>query len=46
MKMYNKPIMNIEEIELEDIILASGDVAGEDWTSDRVGTEPNTGWLN
>lgn len=44
MKKYNKPSLIIEEIELEDVILSSG--VDEEWTSDRVGTDPNAGWLN
>ena len=43
MKEYNKPVLNIEEIKLEHVILSSG--ASENWTSDRVGTEPD-GWFN
>ena len=36
MKSYNKPELKIENIILEDIILASGESSGS-WTSDRVG---------
>ena len=38
MKSYNKPELIIENIILEDIILASGESSGSwPWTSDRVG---------
>lgn len=43
MKTYNKPELIIEEIKLEDVILSSG--VDEEWTSDRVGSEPD-GWFN
>ena len=36
MKPYNKPELIIENITLEDIILASGESSGS-WSSDRVG---------
>lgn len=35
MKSYNKPELKIENITLEDIILASGESSGS-WKSDRV----------
>lgn len=34
MKKYNKPALNIEKIELNDVILASGDNTGVDETFD------------
>ena len=38
MKSYNKPELIIENITLEDIILASGESSGSwPWSSDRVG---------
>lgn len=36
MKKYNKPALNIEKIELNDVILASGDNTGVDETFDPI----------
>ena len=40
MRSYNKPELKIENITLEDIILASGESSGS-WTSDRLGKPPS-----
>ena len=36
MKKYNKPTISVEKIELNDVILASGDNTGVDETFDPI----------